>query len=472
MLHIAHPSTYLPERAYIYDTILRGFLGLEFRAQVAAREDVVITLADDPDGARLTLPDTLFQTPESLWLTAASLPGTPVPRFVPPPQLVTIRSLPGDIPIIFGDLGHGRDAEVGDQAISLGADLFGSAMFMLSRYEEVARPEPDRHQRYPATASLAYRDGFLDRPVVNEYVELLWSCLSRLWPRLERRSRTGRVLVSHDVDWPVVTRDRSLTQVAKAAAGDLARRRDPELSFNRLRSWVDVNRGRWDRDVGNTFDFMMDENERHGLRSAFYFIAGHTAGSLDGVYSLDDAWIQALLRRVADRGHEIGLHPSYHTYLDPAATKSEFDQLRRVCARLGIEQPAWGGRQHYLRWQNPETWQNWSDAGLAYDSTLGFADEAGFRCGVCYEYPVFNLRSRQALPLRERPLIVMDATLIGDSDRPGGSLSLSDAVARIGELRDRCARFDGDFTLLWHNTWLLQRRQRSAYRASLDLIAG
>lgn len=472
MLHIAHPPTYLPERAYIHDTILRHFLGLEFQAEVATRADVAITLAADRDGPRLTLPDTFFQTPESRWLTAASLPSPPLPRLTPPAVLASGRSLPGGTPIIFGEPGRSGDVVVDNNAITLGADLFGGAFFMLSRYEEIARPEPDQHQRFPATASLAYRDGFLDRPVVNEYIELLWSCLARLWPRLARRPRTGRVLVSHDVDWPVVTRGRSLAQVARAAAGDLVRRRDPELGFHRLRSWVEVRAGRWDRDAGNTFDFMMRENERHGLQGAFYFIAGHTAGSLDGVYSLDDPWIQALMRRLADRGHEIGLHPSYHTYRDPAATRAEFDQLRRVCARLGIEQSAWGGRQHYLRWQNPETWQNWSDAGLTYDSSLGFADEAGFRGGVCYEYPVFNLHTRRRLPLRERPLIVMDATLIGDSDRPGGSLSLPDAVARIGELRERCAIFDGDFTLLWHNTWLLQRRQRAAFRSALDLITG
>lgn len=472
MLHIAHPSTYLAERSYIYDMVLREFLGLEFRAEVAPRTDVVITLAGDPDGARLIMPDTFFQIAESRWLTEASVPEPPLPRFSPPSELVTERSLPGGIPIIFSDPDLGPNAVVGEGTITLGVDLFGSAMFMLSRYEEIARSRHDRRDRFPAVASLAYRDGFLDRPVVNEYVEVLWACLSRLWPRLQRRPRVGRVLVSHDVDWPVVTRERTPAQLVKAAAGDVIRRRDPELSVKRLRSWVEVKSGRWDRDVGNVFDFMMDENERHGLAGAFYFIAGHTAGSLDGVYSLDDPWIQSLMRGIADRGHEIGLHPSYNTFLDPAATKAEFDQLRRVCARLGIEQSTWGGRQHYLRWRNPDTWQNWADAGLAYDSTLGFADESGFRCGVCYEYPVFNLRTRQRLPLRERPLIVMDATLLGDLDRPGGSLSPSEAVAFIVKLWERCARFDGDFTLLWHNTWLLQRRQRAAYRECLDRITG
>jgi hypothetical protein len=373
--------------------------------------------------------------------------------------------------MIFGTTQQaGGAVAVGADEIHLHVDLFGSAFFMLTRYEEVARPVDDGHGRFPATASLAYRAGFLDRPVVNEYVELLWACLSRLWPRLRRRQRSSRFLLSHDVDWPVVTRGRSLGQVVRSAAGDVVRRQDPTLGRNRLRSWLSVRAGNWDSDVGNNFDFIMRVSEQCGLSSAFYFIAGHTAGVIDGTYSLDDPWIQRLLRQIAERGHEIGLHPSYNTFLDPVATKAEFEKLLSVCHQLGIHQSAWGGRQHYLRWRNPQTWRNWADAGLSYDSTLGFADEIGFRSGVCYEYTPYDLHSRQPLKIIERPLVVMDATLLGNYNRLDASLALSEAVRRIIRLRERCSLFNGDFTLLWHNTWLLQQRERVAYRSCINAL--
>jgi hypothetical protein len=471
VLRVVHPPTYLPERRYIYSTILSDFLGLGYRAEIEERPDVQITLDADESGRKLTIDDTLFATPEVGWLTAASLPPEPVRQLELSPELSPARRLPGRTPLLYGASAAQGEATVTDDEIRLGADLFGSAFFMLSRYEEIARPVADRFQRFPATASLAFRAGFLDRPIVNEYVELLWSCLSRLWPRLERRQRSPRVLLSHDVDWPIVTRGRTFAQVARSVAGDLVRRHDPDLGVRRLRSWTAVRAGCWDHDVGNTFDFMMTTSERHGLRSAFYFIAGHTAGAIDGVYALEDPWIRSLLRRVAERGHEIGLHPSYNTYRDRVATAAEFTHLRRVCNQLGIEQSGWGGRQHYLRWRNPDTWQNWAAAGLSYDSTLGFADEVGFRCGVCYEYPVYNLVTRQRLSLLERPLIVMDATLLGDADRPNGTMSEADAVRHIVGFKHRCTLFEGDFTLLWHNTWLLQRRQRAAYRICLEELA-
>jgi hypothetical protein len=295
---------------------------------------------------------------------------------------------------------------------------------------------------------------------VNEYVEVLSWALEQLWPRLPRRRRTFLDRPTHDVDSPLCAAE-ALKDAARKAVGDVVRRRDPTLAVRQLTSFVQTKRGKHDSDPCNTFDFIMGLSERLGLRSAFYFMAGG-ASPLDGTYAIDDPWIRGLLRRVDERGHEIGLHPSYETFQDAERTQAELSTLRRVCGEEAIEQPIRGGRQHYLRWENPSTWQNWEDAGLEYDSTLGFADRPGFRCGVCFEYPVFNLRTRSQLSLRERPLVVMDRTLYDYME-----LSSAEMLEEIAELRRRCRLFDGEFTLLWHNSLLVPRRARRLYEEVL-----
>ena len=207
----------------------------------------------------------------------------------------------------------------------------------------------------------------------------------------------------------------------------------------------------------------MSMSEKRSLRSSFNFIPANTAGAIDGSYTLDDPNIRRLLVAIAERGHEIGFHPGYATFDDPEGTRQDFLRLRAVCDELGIDQPEWGGRQHYLRWRNPTTWQNWDDAGLDYDSTLSFASRAGFRCGVCYEYPVFNLITSERLRLRERPLVVMDASLLSYQ-----RLRPDQAVEQIEKLKERCRRVNGEFTLLWHNDRLLSRRARQAYDRAIS----
>lgn len=65
-----------------------------------------------------------------------------------------------------------------------------------------------------------------------------------------------------------------------------------------------------------------------------------------------------------------------------------------------------------MRWDVSITPLLWEEACLSYDSTLGFPDISGFRCGVCYEFPIFNILDRRVLNLYEVPLINMDGTII------------------------------------------------------------
>ena len=78
----------------------------------------------------------------------------------------------------------------------------------------------------------------------------------------------------------------------------------------------------------------------------------------DADYSLEDDDIKNLLILINQNGHEIGLHPSYNTFDNPEQTngknRSCFAAMR--VRRLNIDQGIWGGRQHYLRFETPQTW--------------------------------------------------------------------------------------------------------------------
>ena len=108
----------------------------------------------------------------------------------------------------------------------------------------------------------------------------------------------------------------------------------------------------------------MDVSERHGLRSAFYFLAHREERPRSGAYLFEHPWVRALIGRIAQRGHEIGIHPSLPTYRDAELTRHELERLKRVAETQGVRQDEWGGRQHFLRWANPDTWRNWEAAGL------------------------------------------------------------------------------------------------------------
>ena len=460
-LLVSAPDTYLPERRYVLDVILSEWLGLEYTLTYHEEPHVVIRLAGDSRESEVSLPDVLFATPSQDWLTERSMPVCPLERLkiptLPRAQAADPDTVASDahgtelLPVVFGSLA--TDVLTWRRTASgaeISVDVLGSVFFLVTRYEEIVRKDRDVHDRFPASASLAAVEGFLDRPIVDEYVDQLWMAMQSLWPALVRRSSTFRLRLTHDVDQPWAA------LVHRALAGDFLRRGDPILAARRLRSIIDARGGRVDRDPFNTFDFLMDTSEQLGLRSTFYF-------RTRGMYRLSDPPVADLLRRIHDRGHQVGLHGSYECYRSPERTRAEFGELQAACRAVGVDQPEWGVRQHFLRLDNPQTWRNHESAGLEHDSTLGFADQVGFRAGTCREYPLFDLVARQTLRLRERPLILMDATMFGYM-----GLQLSQAASVARAVVRACRRHRGDAVLLYHNDSLWDARRRRHYRELVD----
>jgi hypothetical protein len=351
----------------------------------------------------------------------------------------------------------------------IGYDILGLTYWMLARCEEVAPPALllDKHQRFPATSSHAFHHGYLERPIVDEWLGILRQVISRLWPRLPLIQPQFEVIVSHDVDAPSAYAFGRKRSLARAMAGDFLVRRNlinaVSAPWIRLKTKYKLHH----RDSFNTFDWLMDTSEASGMRSAFYFICGRTAPHVDAQYEPEHPAIRDLMRRIHQRGHEIGLHPSYNTCSHPEIIVSEGQRLQRICAEEGIEQPHWGGRMHYLRWQWPTTAYGWEKAGFSYDSTLSYADRPGFRCGTCHPYSMFDPVAQRPLRLIQRPLIAMECSVI--SSVYLGLGYGNEALDLFKLLKNRCRAVAGQFTLLWHNNSLASDVDRQLYLKVLAL---
>jgi len=459
MLIIHSPKTYIPERDYIYKVIFQDFWSIPYTVVYEDRQEVEIRWKESDNG-RLRVADVFLQSAEHNWMKISSLPVRPLAHCE--------HAQFGTIPVLYGKLiGAGGYFTRDSESSYCGIDIFGSAFFMLSRYEECVLQERDHLERFSAKLSLAYQENFLHRPIINEYLEILWGMIMELWPQARRRPRQSRFFVSHDVDWPFFTVGKNKMGILKEAVGDLAKRRNFYSAYQKGKMLLRKNTGDLTDDPYNTFRWIMDQSEKAGIRSSFYFITQETLGGLDGNYTMHDSEIQKLLREIHSRGHEIGLHPSFHTYKHPERIKHQFDILLNAMRNNRIHQEEWGGRQHYLRWMAPDTWQFWEDAGLQYDSTLSYADCSGFRCGICYEYPVYNLKTRKQLKLRERPLIIMDQTIL---QKLYMGLRGSKALNFMRDMYSQCRKFNGDFTLLWHNYRFINKEDRELYQGCMEFM--
>lgn len=364
------------------------------------------------------------------------------------------------------NISHPMVHTTGD-GFQLDYDILGLTYWMLARCEEVNPPAEllNIYGNFPAIGSHGYQHGYLERPIVDEWLSVLRQLIQLLWPRLPLQQHQFRIVVSHDVDMPSAYYFSRKRIVLRNMAAKLLKQRDvagallaPYIRFVRRCELHPA-------DPFNTFEWLMDQSDSAGIQSAFYFMCGRTNPQRDAEYEPEHPAIRALMRHIHQRGHEIGLHPSYNTCDSPDGITAEAARLQRIAAEEGIHQPQWGGRMHFLRWQWPITAHGWEKAGFHYDSTLSYADQPGFRCGTCHAYPMFDPVNQLQLQLIQRPLIVMECSIIADE-----FLGLGHGPAAIAlalKLRQRCFAVGGQFCLLWHNSHLTTVEDREMYRKLL-----
>ncbi|HEU4963873.1 MAG TPA: polysaccharide deacetylase family protein [Bacilli bacterium] len=450
MLQVIVPPGFLPEKKYILHTLLHEFLGLTYTLSEGVGDEYLIWL---DNGNLLTFQDHFFSrcNEEFGYLKKHLLPERVVRTKVP-----FLSGEEEDLPILYG-----TDAcEIGPGRIECGCDLFASAFFFLTRWEEIVKKERDWHERFPARYSLAMEHDLLRRPVVNEYVEWLWNLLQALGIEQARKERPFRFFLTHDVDF--LYQWRSKKNMLRTLGGDLLKRRDAKQAFSTCGKIAGVARGTR-KDPYDTFDWLMELSESRNIRSRFYWMSGGVTKH-DRHFEITEPRARELLEEMERRGHVVGFHPSYATFDDAKQFGLEKEALERELGGATVTE----GRQHYLRFSVPGTWQIWEDAGLSCDSSLGYAEAPGFRAGVCYEYPVFNVETREMLQVRERPLIAMELSYL-DPQYLGWSEER--VLHDVLKLAETCRRYGGDFVLLWHNSSLDTPEKQDLYRRLVITIA-
>lgn len=315
----------------------------------------------------------------------------------------------------------------------------------------------DSRERYDDRNGLLGRLGLTDTLVVDALAEDLLAVLRRTWPQIGGLDRDVRLHVSHDVDAPYLYAFSGLRGLAKAALAD-ARRVDVRLAS--LSAWMASVGGNDDADPYFLFDWLMDQSETHGLTSTFYFIAGRSGGRLDGDYDLGNPRMRRLLGRIVERGHDVGLHPSYNAFRSLDVIRAEKARLLSLAQDAG-----WSGseipvRMHYLRFDPMITPGLLDQAGFAFDSSLGFAGRAGFRRGTMREFRLWDWTRGRPTGLLEKPLMAMDASLY-KPDNEG--LDPARAEARLALLTDQIHAAGGGINLLWHNNFFFSADHMTAY---------
>ncbi len=399
--------------------------------------------------ARIVIkPSTFFH--QDVHGTASSLPQLPLNEIM-------------GVPLLFGTPEVMRQ---GDRIVT-NADMLASAYFLLTRYEEVLRREErDQHGRFPGKSSLSYRGGFLGRPIVDEYAQLLHRWLGQVGIDVpERPQKIRRVYLTHDVDipwrWPSF----------RMACLESSRRlwRCSLKTIEPLLCYFGLCQDQFD-----SFDWIVNQNmsavRQLGPKRVEFIVFMIAGGNspYDGYYQIRSRKMTKLVRRLIQGGAKIGLHASYEAGTRPELIPDEIKTLTEVTGRSITD-----NRHHFLGSREPEHLRILLEAGIKRDFTMGYADVLGFRLGTSRAVQWFDPQRGEVTDLTLHPLTLMECTL----DRPEYmGLDYEQAYSVSTEMLEQIRRHNGDVTLLWHNTELATAKasagsyQKRLYTELLNLL--
>lgn len=313
-------------------------------------------------------------------------------------------------------------------------DIFAASFYLVTRYEEYLPHLSDEHLRYQFTESLAYREEFLEIPIVEVWALELASKIEAAYPSFHFPPRQFSSLVTIDIDAAYCYKQKGLVRTLAGFSRD---------AFNKNSSAL---KERWDvithkkNDPFDSFDFILDQIGNYRDVTLVFFALLADYDKFDKNISYLSAEFRELLQHLNDYVR-VGIHTSYASYDHPEKVELELHRLEDILHRRITR-----NRSHFLRMKLPQTYINLIENGITHDYTMGYANHSGFRAGLSCPYPFFDLASNTETQLTIHPFCIMDTAL-----RRHMGLSLEEAWTHTRTIIDRCHQVGGTFCGIWHN---------------------
>lgn len=322
---------------------------------------------------------------------------------------------------------------IGKNNSHLPFDPFAASFYLISRYEEYLPNEKDQFGRYQAKNSLAFKNNFLDQPIIDVWVNMLYKILHQLFPGLTFAKRKYRFVPTYDIDLAFAYKHKGILRNVGGLVYDALR-----LKWDLVSERLKVLAG-WKPDPYDTFDWLFALHTRYDLRPIYFFLLGEY-GPYDKNISITSIAYQELIQSTAD-WYEVGIHPSYASN----DNNRKFAEELLILSKL-LKKEVRKNRQHFIKLQMPETYQNLIELDIQDDYTMGYASSPGFRAGTASSFYFYDLSLEIKTTLRVFPFAVMDVTL-----HDYLKLSPQAALQTLKTLIDRVREVDGVFIPLWHN---------------------
>lgn len=309
-------------------------------------------------------------------------------------------------------------------------DIFAAGFYLLSRYEEYLPHQQDMYGRYAHENSLAFKEGFLNQPLINIWVNDLAMTLQRKFSIFKAQFSRFNFQPSYDIDIAYSYQHKGFE---RTVGGFI---KSP--STERLKVLAGLQ-----ADPFDVYNWLDELHEKYLLAPVYFFLVAEKNGQYDKNILPYTAAMQQLIHKHALK-YAIGIHPSWQSGDDDQWLSNEITLLT-TSSKKNITQ----SRQHYIRFNLPDGYRRLIAAGITDDYSMGYGSINGFRASVATGFYWYDLAAEEQTSLRIHPFCFMDANSFYEQ-----KLSAQQAYEELMHYYTACKNVNGTLISIWHNNFL------------------
>ena len=309
-------------------------------------------------------------------------------------------------------------------------DIFSASFYLLSRYEEYLPHKKDVYGRFPHEESVAFKQGFLDQPLINIWAIKLAQLLCEKYPGTNLQLPVFRFLPTYDIDIAFSYKHKGFIR----SLGGLMK----PGSVKRLKVLAGVS-----PDPYESYDWLNTLHQGHQLQPRYFFLVARKNGRFDRHTLPRKVALRKLVRNHSE-AYNIGIHPSWQSGDDHGLLPAEKRTLEEISGKE-IQH----SRQHYIRFNLPADYRRLVENGISDDYSMGYGSINGFRASVASSFYWYDLEKEAVTSLRIHPFCFMDANSFYEQ-----KMSAAETFEDLIKYYQACKDVSGTLITIWHNHFL------------------
>lgn len=309
-------------------------------------------------------------------------------------------------------------------------DILAASFYLLSRYEEYLPHEKDMYGRYAHENAIAFKEGFLNEPIVNKWIAGFASALKQKFPSLHIKTPDFKFTPSYDIDiaWSYKHKGflRNIGGFFKSP------------SVNRISVLAGLQKDPYD-----CYDFLHKLHEEKKLDPVYFFLVATSRSEYDKNISPYDHAMWQLMKQHAKK-YRIGLHPSWRSN----EKKDLLSKEKRILETAGKTQVV-RSRQHYIKLSLPETYNQLIEENIGNEYSMGYGSINGFRASSASSFFWYDLSTEKISSLRVYPFCFMDANSFYEQKQ-----NAEDSLNELLHYYQQCKEVNGELITIFHNNFL------------------